>query len=152
MRNGIKVGLAVTAVLLISGTGYAAAMSWRHSMPEFLIDVRSADAAPNTPTLLLVYDEKGSDTFHEGGGRGDIRITQCETRRSLCVSPVFRKEYLPGAEQPQSLQIRLYTGNGNPIIGGVRWVGSWHPDRVRVTCDLRRSDVRKSCIVSEVAS
>lgn len=152
MRNAITVGAAVTAVLLISGTGYAAAISWRHSVPEFSIDVRTADAAPKTPILLLVYGEKGSDPFHEGSGREDIRVTQCETKASLCVSPVFRKEYLPGGEQPQSLQIRLYTGNGNPIVGGVRWVSSWHPDRVRVKCDLRLSDVRRSCTVSKVAS
>ena len=152
MRNAIPVGAAVTTVLLISGTGYAAATNWRHSVPKFMIDVRTADTAPKTPTLLLVYGEKGSDPFHEGSGRGDIRITQCETRGSLCVSPAFRKEYLPGEEQPQSLQIRLFTGNGNPIVGGVRWVGSWHPDRVRVMCDLRLSDVRRSCAVSKVAS
>jgi len=150
MRNAVKTGAALMAVLLISGTGYAAAMNWRHSVPEFLIDVRASHQTPRAPTLLLIYGEKGSDPFHEGSGRGDIRVTECTTRGSLCVSPVFRKEYLLGAEQPQSLQIRLFTGHGNPIIGGVRWISSWHPERVRVTCDLRRSDVRRSCAVSEV--
>ena len=152
MRNGIQFGAAMTASMLIGGAGYAAATGWRHSVPEFIIDVRTADAAPKTQTLLLMYGEEGSDPFATGAGRADIRITDCETRGALCISPPFRKEYLPGPEKPQSLQIRLFNGNGNPIIGGVRWVGSWHPDRVRVTCDLRLADVRRSCAVSEIAS
>lgn len=151
MRIVTTIGAAVAAVLFISGSGYAAAMNWRHSVPEFVIDVRTADGEPKAPTLLLVYGDKGSDPFHEGSGRRDIRITQCKTAGSLCVSPLFRKEYLPGGEGPQSLQIRLYNGNGNPVVGGVRWTGPWHPDHVRVTCDLRLSDVRRSCTVSEVA-
>jgi len=152
MRNAIKFSAALTAAMLIGGAGYAAATGWRHSVPEFIIDFRPADAAPETPTLLLIYGEEGSDPFIEGSGRADIRVTDCETRGALCISPSFRKEYLPGPKKPQSLQVRILNGNGNPIIGGVRWVGSWHPDRVRVTCDLRLADVRRSCVISEVTS
>ncbi|WP_125996076.1 hypothetical protein [Sphingomonas sp. S-NIH.Pt15_0812] len=150
MHNAIKIAVALTATVLVGGTGYTAVTSWRHSMPEFVIDVRTADAGDKTPNLLLIYGEKGSDPFHEGGGRSDIRVADCKTRGSLCVSRVSRMEYLPGVESSQSLQVRLFTGNGNPIIGGVRWFGSWHPDRVRVTCDLRLADARKACAVSKV--
>jgi hypothetical protein len=152
MRNGFRISAALTAAMLIGGAGYAAATGWRHSVPQVIIDVRIADAVPKSPTLLLIYGEEGSDPFTKGAGRGDIRITSCNTRGALCISPPSQKEYLPGPEKPQSLQVRLFNGNGNPIIGGVRWVGSWHPDRIRVTCDLRLADVQKSCAISEVAS
>lgn len=49
---------------------------------------------------------------------------------------------------PQSLQIRLFNGAGNPIVGAVTWSGSWHPSQVRLTCDLRITDVRSACAVS----
>lgn len=118
MRNAIKFSAALTAAMLIGGAGYAAATGWRHSVPEFIIDFRTADAAPETPTLLLIYGEEGSDPFIEGSGRADIRVTDCETRGALCISPSFRKEYLPGPKKPQSLQVRILNGNGNPITLG----------------------------------
>ncbi|HMG48331.1 MAG TPA: hypothetical protein VK614_12820 [Allosphingosinicella sp.] len=152
MRSAIKLGIPVMAVMLIGGTAYAAIQSWRHVMPEFVVDVRTADNGNKTPALMLIYGENGSDPFREGPLGGDRRISQCQTIGSLCVSRAARKEFGTTYDRPQSLQVRLVTGKGNPVVGGLRWTGSWRPRQVRVTCDLRVPDVRRSCAVSEVIS
>ena len=66
MRYAIEIGAALTTATLIGGAAYAAATGWRHSVPEFVIDVRTPDAEPETPTLLLIYGEEGERPFHQG--------------------------------------------------------------------------------------
>lgn len=99
---------------------------------------------------MLIYGENGSDPFRGGNLRADQRISACRTIGSLCVSQAARKEFGEIHERLQSLQVRLFTGKGNPIVGGVSWTGSLHPKQVRVACDLRVVDIRASCVVSEV--
>lgn len=149
MNSALKFGIPAM-VVLIAGSAYAAVRSWRPVMPEFIVDVRTADGADAAPSLLLIYGENGSDPFLGGNLGPDRRISDCLTSGSLCVSRAARNEFGAIAERPQSLQIRLYTGKGNPIVGGVLWTGPWHPKQVRLICDLRVTDVRKSCAVSEV--
>lgn len=152
MRSAIKLGIPMTAVMLIAGTACAAVQRWRHVMPEFVIDVRAADSGDNTPALILIYGENDSDPFREGPLGAGRRISQCQTIGSLCMSRAARKEFGTTHDRPQSLQVRLFTGKENPVVGGLRWTSSWRPKQVRVTCDLRIPDVRKSCAVSEVIS
>lgn len=148
----MKLGIALMAVMLIGGTAYAAAESWRPVMPEVVVDVRTADSGNRAPALMLVYGEHGSDPFRDGPSGADQRHSQCETIGSLCVSRAARKEFGAINRRSQSLQVRLFNGNENPVVGGLRWTGSWHPKRVRVTCDLRILDARKSCALSEVTT
>ena len=149
MKSVLKFGIPVT-IMLIGGSAYAAVQSWRPVMPEFVVDIRTADGADKTPSLMLIYGENGSDPFLGGNLGADRRISGCRTIGALCVSRAARKEFGAVNERSQSLQVRLFTGKGNPIVGGVSWTGSWHPRQVRVTCDLRVTDVRRSCAVSEV--
>ena len=151
MKSAIKFGMPVMA-LLVGGSAYAAVQSWRPVVPAFVVDVRTAGGGDKTPSLMLIYGENGSDPFRGGNLGADRRISGCQTVGSLCVSRAARKEFSAIHEGPQSLQIRLFTGKGNPIVGGVSWTGLWHPKRVRVTCDLRIADVRRSCAVSDILS
>ena len=149
MTRAVKIGIPVV-VMLVGSSAYAAVQSWRPVMPEFVVDVRRADGGDEAPSLMLIYGENGSDPFREDNLGAGRRISGCQTIGSLCVTHAARKEFGAIYERPQSLQIRLFTGNGNPIVGGVSWTGSWHPKQVRVTCDLRITEVRKSCAVSAV--
>lgn len=150
MRRTVAIGLPILA-LLIGGTAVAAARSWRPVMPEVVVDVRTADNDRNAPALMIIYGENGSDPFLEGVLGPERRISGCKTVGSLCVSKAARNELGPTRDRRQSLQIRLMNGEGNPIVGGLEWVGVSHPQRVRVTCDLRIKDARKSCALSDVA-
>jgi hypothetical protein len=148
----MKLSIAAAAVILLGGAAYAAAESWRPVMPEFVIDVRTADSGEKAPALLLSYSEHGRNPFSDGPYGSNYRYSQCETTGSLCVSRAARHEFGDVGRQPQSLQIRLFNGKGNPIVGGVSWTGSWHPKQVRIICDLRVPDARKSCAIAEVTS
>lgn len=150
MKHAIDPGIPMVAALLIGGTAYATVQTWRPVMPEFVVDVRTADNGNLSPSLMLIYSEQGSDPFLGGPLGPGRRISSCDAVGSLCVSRAARKEFGAIQERPQSLQIRFFDGSGNPIVGGVRWTGSWHPRQVRVTCDLRISDARHSCAVLEV--
>ena len=150
MKNVIKLGMSAIAALVIGGSAYAASHSWRHVMPEFVIDVRGSDIGNKAPALMLIYGEEGSDPFREGFLGADQRISECKTVDSLCVSRAARREFSTKYDGPQSLQVRLFNGKGNPTVGGLRWTGSWHPRQVRITCDLAVTDVQRSCAVSEI--
>ncbi len=150
MGNAMKVGIPGIVAMLVGGTAYAAVHHWRHVMPEVVVDVRSAYNGKKAPSLMIIYGEDGSDPFRNGPLNKDQRISQCQTVGSLCVSKVARKELSGIGERSQSLQIRLFNGNGNPIIGGLHWTSSLHPKQVRVTCDLHITEVRNACAVSGV--
>ncbi|MBB3694851.1 hypothetical protein [Sphingomonas sp. BK580] len=122
-------------------------MNRRPVMPEVVVDVRTPQGGRNSP-LMLIYGEAGSDPLRSGTLAPDQRIAQCQTVGSRCVSPAARREFAMPRQGPQSLQIRLFNGAGNPIVGAVTWSGSWHPSQVRLTCDLRITDVRSACAVS----
>lgn len=148
----MKLSLATVIIIVIGGVAYAAAESWRPVMPEVVIDVRTADAGERTPALLLNYSEHGVKPFGNGPYGSNFRYSQCETIGSLCVSRAARNEFVEISRRRQSLEIRLFNGNGNRVIGGVYWTGSGHPKQVRAICDLRVRDVRKACSVAEVTS
>jgi hypothetical protein len=150
MKNVINLRVPLVAALLIGGTAYATAHTRRPVMPEFVVDVRTSDTDNLSPPLMLIYSEEGSDPFLGGPLGPGRRIANCNTVGSLCVTRAARKEFGTIQNRPQSLQVRLANGNGNPIVGGVPWTGSWHPRQVRVICDLRVSDARQSCAVIEV--
>jgi hypothetical protein len=59
----MKLSIAAAAVILLGGAAYAAAESWRPVMPEFVIDVRTADSGEKAPALLLSYSEHGRNPF-----------------------------------------------------------------------------------------
>lgn len=148
MRSKMKLGTLAFASLLIGGTGYAATQSWRPGMPAFFVDVRTADGVKMAPALILIYSEVGRDPFFVGTLGSGKRIAFCRTVGSLCVSSPTRGEFAVQRDRPQSLQVRLFNGNGNPIVGGVRWSGPSHPREVRMTCDLRVPDVKKTCLLT----
>lgn len=150
VRIAIKLGIPAMVAMVIGGTAYAAMQHWRHVMPEVVVDMRTASDGNKAPDLMIVYGERGSDPFRNGPLKSDQRISQCQTVASRCVSRAARKELGAISEGPQSLQIRLFNGDGNPIIGGLHWTGSWHPEQMRVTCDLRVTDVRSACAISRV--
>lgn len=151
MKTAIKIGMVLAAIAVIGTASYASADSWRHVMPGFVIDVRNADEEGNTQKLFLIYGEDGSDPFlNRDHLATDQRISSCSVVASVCESEPARREMGTTSERPQSLQIRLLNGKGNPIVGGVRWTGPWHPRRVRISCDLQNQDVRQSCTLTEV--
>ena len=152
MSNGIRFGVPIIAAVIIGGSTYTVMNCWRHVMPEVVVNVRAAPGGNDNPALLIIYGEQGSDPFRGGYMRADQRISQCKTIASRCVSTAARKELGVITERRQSLQIRLFNGDGNPIVGGVYWTSSWHPRQVRVTCDLGGTDVRNACAVTGVTT
>ncbi len=153
MRRKVYYSLVIAAVVLVAGSAYGASKNlWRPAMPEISVQFRPADTSDKPPELMLIYGDDGSDPFRSGTLAADQHVNNCRTVNSLCMSRAGRKEFgLPPIRQ-QSLQIRLFNGNGNPIIGGVRWTGPAHPSQIVVTCDRRVSDVRKSCAVLRVTA
>jgi hypothetical protein len=144
----VNIGTGIAAIMIVGGSAYAAAQAHlRADMPEFVIDVRAADSSDSSPGLMLISGEDGSDPFLSGKMKPGQRISDCRTVGSRCVSQAARKGFWSTETVRQSLQIRLFNGHGNPIVGGIVWNGPGHPDRVRVTCDLRVSDPRRSCAV-----
>lgn len=148
MTRRTKLVGSVLALVLIGGTAYAASESWRPGMPAFFVDFRTAGGGKPAPALMLIYSEEGRDPFLDGHLAPGQRITACQTVDSHCVSEPTRREFGIPRDRPQSLQIRLFNGDGNPIIGGFRWDGPWHPHEVRVICDLRVLDRQKSCVLA----
>lgn len=149
MKRTLAFGLLLFA-LFVSGAAYAVAQSWRPAMPEVIVNVRVADRDPNVPSLMIIYGENGSDPFRGGSLGAERRISACDPVGSTCISRAGRKGFGATNNKRQSLQIRIVNGEGNPIVGGVEWVSASHPQRVRLTCDLRVKNARKSCVVSDV--
>jgi hypothetical protein len=151
MQTAIKIGLVSAAIAAIGTASYASADSLRHVMPAFVIDVGDTDGEGGSQKLILIYGEDGSDPFlNRNHLATDQRISACTVVASVCESEPARREFGTTSERPQSLQIRLLNGKGNPILGGARWTGPWHPSRVRIACDLQNQDVRRSCTLTEV--
>ena len=151
MKTAIKIGMVLAAIAVIGTASYASADSWRHVMPGFVIDVRNADGEGGTQKLILIYGEDGSDPLlNRDHMATDQRISGCTVVGSVCKSDPARREFGTTRERAQSLQIRLLNGIDNPIVGGVRWTGPWHPSRVRISCDLQNQDLGRSCTLTEV--
>jgi hypothetical protein len=147
MRGTTKLGAGVIAVILVGYAAYAAGQHRRHVMPEVLVDVRGAGHGDQ---LLLIYGEQGSDPVRNGFLGRDQRISQCGVVGTRCASVAAREEWGAIGERLQSLQVRLLDGRGNPVVGGVRWTGSWHPRQVHVACDPGIHDARRACTIVDV--
>jgi hypothetical protein len=144
-----RIAMTLAAVSVVGGGALAAAAAMqRVVMPAFVIDVRTPETGDKAPRLMLIYGERGNDPFREGAMERGQRISGCRTIGSLCISEPARKEFGIAGDREQSLQVRLFNGNGNPVIGGVSWYGPLHPSKVRVVCDLRIRDTRTSCAVA----
>lgn len=152
MRSKVKLSTLAFAFLLLGGTAYAAVQSWRPGMPAFLVDIHTADGVKPAPALILIYSEVGRDPYFVGTLGSGQRIASCRTVGSRCVSSPARGEFAVQRDRLQSLQVRLFNANGNPIVGGFQWRGPWHPYEVRVTCDLRIPDAKKSCFLSGLST
>lgn len=151
MKFSIKIGMILAAVAVAGSASHAFADRWRHVMPGFVIDMRNGDEKSGPQKLILIYGEDGSDPFLNLDHLAtDQRISACTVVASVCESEPARREFGTTSERPQSLQIRLLNGKGNPILGGVRWTGPWHPSRVRISCDLQNQDMGQSCKLTEV--
>jgi len=146
-----RLGIVAAAVVL-GGSGAVAARNayWRPVMPEVQVYLRTADGT-RSPNLIIIYGEKGSDAFQPGPLGPDRRITACRTQGAICISHAARDEWRPEQPRRQSLQILNFSGNGNPILGGVMWNGHAYPRQVRVTCDLRIADRAKRCAITGIA-
>lgn len=147
MKTALMLTIPAVAAVLVAGATYVHSTNRRPVMPEVVVDVRSPQGGRSSP-LMLIYGEQGSSPFRQGTLAPDQRVAQCQTVGSRCVSPSARREFAMPRQGPQSLQVRLFNGAGNPIVGGVTWTGPWHPSQVRLTCDLRIADVRSACTVA----
>lgn len=146
-RRGYLAAAAI-AVTLVSGSALAAKRAyWRPVMPSVTVDIRTDDRGEITPSLMLFYWEKGADPLRTGTLAPGWRLAQCQTNGSLCIAAPARNEWHAEPSRRQSLQIRLFNGNGNPIVGGVNWTGPAYPKQVRIVCDLRVSDPERTCVL-----
>ncbi len=144
-----KVTIALAATVLFGGGALAATSYWRPAMPQFVVELRNGPEADRA-SLLLVYGHNGSDPFRAGALAPDQHVSDCAGNGPMCVSLPGRSALRSGGERRQSLQLRAFNGNGNPIIGGVTWTGSAYPKQVQVVCDLRTRDVSATCRVTNI--
>lgn len=151
IKRRIGLALVLTGCTLAGGAACAASVLYsRPVMPSFVVDLAPADAPARS--LILVYGERGSDPARNGTLGPDQRIAACSTSGSTCTSPAARDELHLVGTRAQSVQIRLFTGSGNPILGAVRWTGPAYPRQVRLKCDARIPDVHRACAVVAVQS
>lgn len=143
--------LSLIAFPLAAGAAWAASNVYsRPVMPSFVVDLGTTGGG--APSLILIYGERGSDPLRNGTLGPDQRIAACSTSGTLCVSPAARNELHLAGTRVQSVQVRRFTGRGNPIIGAVRWTGPAYPSQVRLKCDLRVADVQRACAIVAVQS
>lgn len=152
MGRAITPGVTALAATVIGGTSYTIAQHWRSVIPEIDVDVRPSKLGGKPVSLMIIYGERGGDPFRDENLRLGQRIAHCQAVGSHCVSKAGRREFGAIAQQPQSLQVRLFDGNGNRIVGGANWTGFSHPQHVEIICDLGIRDVRSACVIAQVIS
>lgn len=145
----MRLAIAAGAAVLSAGGAIAATNYWRPAMPQFEVELQNAPK-PDRARLMLIYGDNGSDPIRSGTLRPDQHVSDCASSRQMCLSLPGRQALRSGSERRQSLQLRSFNGNGNPIIGAVTWIGPAYPSRVRVACDLSNKDVGASCRVEKV--
>jgi hypothetical protein len=145
----MRLAIAFTATVLLAGGALSATTYWRPAMPQFTVELRNGPGADRA-SLLLIYGDNGSDPFRAGTLAPDQHISDCAGNGPMCVSLPGRRALRSGRERRQSLQLRTFNGNGNPIVGGVTWTGPAYPSEVRVVCDLRTKDIGATCRVANI--
>lgn len=120
--------------------------------PRFVVELQSASEADDPSSLLLIYGDKGSDPFRAGTLAPDQHISDCSFEGRICTTDLGRRSFQSGGKRRQSLQLRMFNGEGNPIIGGVSWTGPAFPEQVRVVCNMPAADVRTTCKVVSITT
>lgn len=142
-----------SAILLVTAGATAAALpSLVHpAMPAFVIDTKANGKAVPAPNLMVIYADRGSDPFRARGMAPDQHIASCQGDGARCSTyPAIDQFRLTGT-RAKSVTVRLFNGEGNPIIGGLRWQSGRFPDRVRLTCDLAIADPRRACALIDAS-
>ncbi len=145
-RTALALGLI--ACTLAGGGAFASSFIYsRPVMPSFVVDATLATAGVSPPSFILIYDGRGSDPFRSGALGPGQRISACEPSGPTCTSLAARDELHLVRTRAQSVQVRLFNGHGNPIVGGARWIGPAYPKQVRLKCDLRIANVQNACAI-----
>jgi hypothetical protein len=140
--------IVIGSAIFLLAAGVAAAATGANTRPVMpSINVTVSDPAKNNmqPTLMLVYWDNGSPPFSVSNLPTGWRLSSCETMNGQCVSEPARRELHLRRTQEQSVQVRLFDGRTNPVIGGVSWSGPSYPDEVSITCDLNVMDIAEAC-------
>lgn len=144
MHKGL--GAVIGAGLLLCAGGAAAAWAtWKPVMPDIAVTLKPDDG--RAPGLMLIYDERGGDPLQRVH---DPRLASCSTINLRCESAHARYEFRTEPVRRQSIQIRRFQSDGNPILGGVSWTGPSYPRKVELTCDLASRDPRRACAITRV--
>lgn len=151
MRRLTIASAATIAVVVAAASTAAARAYWKPVMPAIAVEMKLGGAVITAPNLLLIYGEQGSDPFRSGTLAPDQRISNCTASGILCISRAARNEFLTDGARKQSLQVRLFNGRGNPILGAVTWSGPAFPKSVTLACDFKITDVHHTCKVSKIA-
>lgn len=121
-------------------------------VPQIVIEFESNVSLQDGLDFLVQYDEAGSMPFSRDTFSRNVRTTSCWTNAGRCIAS--RKRYETRWEGPrfQSIQLRTISGDGNPILGGVRWTGPAYPHRVTISCNMSDLDTRTACNLVDVAT
>lgn len=119
-------------------------------VPQVIIDFGGRTEVADGFKVLIQYDENVSARSYERGSSRNVRIASCQVNGGSCISSRARYEWRFEGERVQSIQLRELNGNGNPIVGGVRWKGASYPDRVKIVCDMSDLDARRPCVLNAV--
>ena len=87
---------------------------------------------------MILYDDAGVEPLADGPGRAVWHIVDCTVSDSRCGTEATRLDLNLRPTGFRTIQVRLFNGRGNPIIGGVRWNGV-PPARVSLRCDMAKA-------------
>lgn len=135
MRTTAKrsaIALVVSAMAVIAAVGAVNALR-RPVMPAITVNITGSSQVTK---LMLFYWENGADPLSGNDLPGGWRISSCTIADGACRSQPARKELHVAQVSRQSLQVRSFDGQKNPLVGGVSWTGQAYPSEVTVTCDL----------------
>lgn len=122
----------IGAALVLCASGAAAAWAtWKPVMPDIIVKLKPDKG--KAPGLILTYNEQGGDPLVRHPGQ---RYGACSTQNLQCAMRHARYEFRQEGPRSQSIQVRRFQTNGNPVLGGVTWTGPSYPRKVELACDL----------------
>ncbi len=118
--------------------------------PQVIVALAGDQRIEDGVQMTVRYSEQGTIPYSAEEFGNNLRMGFCETKDGRCITGRSRYEARTERFRFQSLQLRLANGDGNPIIGGLRWRGPSYPDQVTITCDLDDPDIKTACVITDL--
>ncbi|MEO9461854.1 MAG: hypothetical protein ABJ242_03875 [Marinomonas sp.] len=144
---GLPVCLASTAT---ADTSLEAERVCKPVLAQINVEFSKSGFVEDGTSLLIQYDERGSDPFGKSTFSRRVRTSFCDFLNGRCAGSRARYERRLESSRRQSIQLRMMNGNGNPIVGGVQWMGPSYPDRIWIECDLANPNPEIACKIKSL--